>query len=432
MIEILKEPLFISLLLSFGAFIFILTLLNIRVCIFLLIFAVALSPKINIGGIPLRVEDFFMMLLIFSWFARLAIKRENFPSTSLNWSIIVYLLACFFSTAYGYYNGTVNLFSSDYSMSAFFHFFKKIQVFVMAYILVSDINTKKDVIRTLKYILVSAFMLALYGVKQGLTEYRISGPVGEGSNTFGMYFVFLTIICIGLFFYKKPPYNKFFLLLSILLFLFVIMGSLSRVSYVSLGLLILFLGLFKEKKLLLAFLLILIVLFSFFPSKIIERVLTVKTLVEPSTTERYSSWDLRKLAWRDLPPIVFEKSPLFGFGLASASLSYAESQYITDLYFTGIFGVLAFIWLCIRIIKLALFVKKSDDPFIKNFAAYFLAAFTAFLFAGISGPVFTAIRTANLLWLFIGLLAGIQNLMLENKLGNEEPKEDTPVSIRHT
>jgi hypothetical protein len=419
MINIFKDPLFIGLFISFGAFIFVLTLVNIRVCIILLFFAVALSPKFNVGGLPLRVEDFFMIILCFSWIARLAIKRENFPSTGLNFPIVVYLLTCFISTGYGYYSGTTELFTSDSSMSAAFHFFKKIQMFLMAYIIVASVNTKEDLIRFIKYILLASTILALLGLKQGLTEYRIVGPMGEGSNTMGMYFVFITIIAIGMILSKSVSYNKLYLSLSILIYLYVVLRTLSRVSYVTFFVTILFLGIFKERRLLLFAILLVVLVLTISPSGTLERITTLKGVFDSG--EYFSSWEARKWAWRTIPPIVMNGSPLFGFGLASAPLCYAESEYVTVFYFTGVLGILAFIWIYVRIFKMALFLSRSDDELIKTVAVYFIGALVAFIIGGISGPVFTAIRTTNILWIFVGLIAGARNLLMENKLNNGNP-----------
>jgi len=421
MVQILKDPALIGLLLSFGAFIFVLTLVNIKACIVLLFFAVALSPKISMGGLPLRVEDFFMVILCFSWLARLAIKKESLPTTALDGPILVYMLICLISTMYGYIAGTANLLSADSSMSAVFHFLKKAQVFIMAYIIVANVNSKKELIQYIKYILLASTVLAVSGLRQGLTEYRISGPIGESANTIGMYFVFITIIVIGLFLSRRSYFNKVFLGGAIVLFLYVILRSLSRVSYATFIAVILTLGIFKDRRLLLFFVLLVVLVFALSPEQTLERVYTLKGVFTSGKGEYFHSWEARKWSWLNIPPIVLAESPLLGFGLASAPLCYAESGYVTDFYFTGILGMLSFFWLHITIFKFPCALKKSSDPVVRDAAIYFMGGFFTLLLGAISGPTFTAIRTTNIFWIFVGLMAGAYKLMMENKLDSDDP-----------
>jgi len=275
----------------------------------------------------------------------------------------------------------------------------------------------------IKYILLASTILAVSGLKQGMTEYRISGPIGESANTIGMYFVFITIIVIGLFLSQRSYFNKVFLGGAIMLFLYVILRSLSRVSYVTFIAVILTLGIFKDRRLLLFFVLLVVLVFALSPEQTLERVYTLKGVFTSGNGEYFHSWEARKWSWQNIPPLVFAESPLLGFGLASVPLCYAESGYVTDFYFTGILGMLSFFWLYITIFKFPSALKKSSDPAIRDVAIYFMGGFFTLLLGAISGPTFTAIRTANIFWIFVGLMAGAYKLMMENKLDTDAPGE---------
>jgi len=312
-------------------------------------------------------------------------------------------------------------------MSAAFHFLKKVQVFVMAYIIVANIDRKKDLIQCLRYILLASTILAILGVRQGLSEYRISGPIGEGANTLGMYFVFMSTIAIGLFLSKPVYFNRVLLGIAIALYLYVIVGSLSRVSYLTFIFVMLALGIFKDKRLLLFCLLLLVLVVAFSPRTALERFYTLKGVF--ASGEYFHSWEARKWAWRTIPPAVLSESPFLGFGLASVPLCYAESGYMTDLYFTGLIGMLVFFWLYIKIFQIAFFVGRAKDGLISSIAVYFIGGFCTFLLGAISGPTFTAIRTTNLFWIFVGLLAGAQKLIIENKLDDDKSTQPSEIRI---
>ena len=68
-----------------------------------------LSPEISVGetagsslsrGVTLRFEDFLMVLIGFSWFAKNAANKELglFLKTPLNKAIFFYVLTCILST----------------------------------------------------------------------------------------------------------------------------------------------------------------------------------------------------------------------------------------------------------------------------------------------------------------------------------------------
>jgi hypothetical protein len=79
-----------------------------------------LSPEIIIGqtaesasgrGLTLRFEDFLMIIIGFSWFAKNAVYKELglFLKTPLNKAILFYVLACLISTGFGIMNGRVGV-----------------------------------------------------------------------------------------------------------------------------------------------------------------------------------------------------------------------------------------------------------------------------------------------------------------------------------
>ena len=87
--------------------------------LYLLIFSMLLSPEIIVGnigqkanldrGFTLRLEDFLLVFIGLSWFARNAIDKTTglFRKTPLNQPIAAYILACFLATLWGKITGDV-------------------------------------------------------------------------------------------------------------------------------------------------------------------------------------------------------------------------------------------------------------------------------------------------------------------------------------
>ena len=78
-----------------------------------------LSPEIIIGetqgaslgrGVTLRFEDFLLVVIGFSWFAKNAVDKELglFLKTPLNKAILFYTVACILATGFGIIAGRVN------------------------------------------------------------------------------------------------------------------------------------------------------------------------------------------------------------------------------------------------------------------------------------------------------------------------------------
>jgi len=92
--------------------IFVVSFIRIDWGLYILIFSMLLSPEIIAGhtgssslsrGVTLRLEDFLLVLIGVSWFARNAVMKELglFLKTPLNKPILFYMLTCVLSTGLG-------------------------------------------------------------------------------------------------------------------------------------------------------------------------------------------------------------------------------------------------------------------------------------------------------------------------------------------
>ena len=96
-----------------------LTFLNTEVGLYILIFSMLLSPEIGIGqlgegatagrGVTLRLDDFLLVIIGFSWFAKSAVRKDLglFLKTELNRPIFLYMIACLVPTGIGILAGRV-------------------------------------------------------------------------------------------------------------------------------------------------------------------------------------------------------------------------------------------------------------------------------------------------------------------------------------
>ena len=134
-------------------------LLLIFVCVFvwpevglyLVIFSMLLSPEIITGdiggratlgrGLTLRLEDFLLISIGLSWFARTAVDKTKglFRKTPLNQPIAVYILVCFLATLWGKLTGHVQ------GKAGFFFVLKYFEYMIVFFMVVNYANTGQEI-----------------------------------------------------------------------------------------------------------------------------------------------------------------------------------------------------------------------------------------------------------------------------------------------
>ncbi|MFB6346082.1 MAG: hypothetical protein ABEK50_09955, partial [bacterium] len=70
-----------------GAMVLGLCAVNLLQAVGLLVFAVALSPEIQMLGIPIRIEDLVIPVILFFWLIRLGVKQIKLKPTNMKFPI---------------------------------------------------------------------------------------------------------------------------------------------------------------------------------------------------------------------------------------------------------------------------------------------------------------------------------------------------------
>ncbi|MEE9609697.1 MAG: hypothetical protein V3W19_00515, partial [Desulfatiglandales bacterium] len=92
-----------------GMVIFITCFASTEIALYILIFSMLLSPEFIVGttegasmgrGVTLRLDDFLLVIIGFSWLAKMSINKELglFLKTPLNRPIAFYIVVCLVST----------------------------------------------------------------------------------------------------------------------------------------------------------------------------------------------------------------------------------------------------------------------------------------------------------------------------------------------
>jgi len=412
------------------AVIFIVSFLSAEAALYILIFSMLLGPEIIVGklggeamlgrGVTLRLDDFLLVIIGFSWFIRSAIHKELglFLRTPLNVPILLYALSYVISTSWAIMAGRVKF------LPSFLFVLKYVEYFIVYFMVVNHIHTMKQAKKFVFCALLTCFLVSLYGICQIPLGERVSAPfegkVGE-PNTFGGYLVFMLAITSGLFLNEKPGVYKWMLGIVILTSFAPFLYTLSRTSYLAFFPMYLSLLIFNEKRrLLLMVLCVAVVLGPFIlPSAVKRRVLYTFTeqphhsqveiggvRLDTSTSERLRAWTS---SFKD-----FLKRPLLGYGVTG--YGFVDAQFPRILVESGLIGLMAFLNLLYHIFRLTHHrLKESMDSYSKGLIVGYLSGFIALIFHSIGANTFIIVRTMEPFWLLAGIMVVLPHLRAEKE-----------------
>jgi O-antigen ligase len=400
-----------------------------------------LSPEINIGetaggslerGVTLRFEDFLLIVIGLSWFAKNAVNKELglFLKTPLNKPIFFYILACMVSTGVGIIAGGVS------AKTGSLFILKYIEYFIVFFMIVNHLEDTDQIKRFVFCLLLTCFITSIIGILQIPGGERVSAPFeGEGGepNTFGGYLLFIGAIATGLLIKTENSKLKNILLLLILVMIPPFLFTQSRSSYLGLIPVCFVLGLLTKSRVVVLGLLTIAFLLSplFLPSQVKNRI--IFTFTQPEATGQVLLGGVRldtstsaRLASLEDILTDWPKHPIIGYGITG--YKFADAQYPRVLIETGILGLITFLYLLYSILRLAIRnMKEVKTPYFKGLTIGFLAGFIGLLFHAIGANTFIIVRIMEPFWFLAGIIVVLPTLEHQNE---EQLQEERPVVRR--
>jgi len=416
--------------------IFVVSFIRIDWGLYILIFSMLLSPEIIAGdtsytslgrGVTLRLEDFLLVLIGVSWFARNAVMKELglFLKTPLNKPIFFYMLACVLSTGFGFMAGRLEL------KTSLLYVLKYFEYFIVFFMLVNHVRNGVQLKRFVFCLFLTAFIVSVVGIFQIPSGDRVSapfeGPVGE-PNTFGGYLLFVGMVAAGMAAKIRERKARHLLLMLVACMLLPFFFTQSRSSYLAFVPALLVLGFMTERRLIIVGLLSVGLLLSplFLPAIVKNRILytfnqpeepgqiTIGDLrLDTSTSARLQSW---QEALRD-----FSKHPFLGYGVTG--YAFVDAQIPRVLTETGLLGLSAFIYLLYSVFKLTLRrLRQTDDPYYKGLIMGFTAGFVGLVVHSIGVNTFILVRIMEPFWFFVGIIAVLPTIETAQPAALQKPQ----------
>ena len=414
----------------FGFLIVLVAFTSVPASLFLLIFSMLLSPEITIGRVEgrgvgvrdlaFRLDDLLLVIIGFGWLVKTIIYRDLalVRETPINRPIVYYMLVCVLATLIGVIAGRVR------PLTGFFFILKYFEYFFVFFMVVNHVSSKRQLVSLVTALLAVCFLISLYAIAQIPGGQRASAPFeGESGepNTLGGYLVFIMAIVMGLFLHLKSGPIRVVLALLTGFISLALMATLSRSSYLAVAVLILAVAATQWRRpVVLACILLLAITLPFVaPDNVKHRVsetffgrqyggeIKVGGVgLDLSTTERLRSWQYVLKDWL--------QNPVLGRGVTG--YAWADAQYVKILGETGLAGLVAFIFLIVRLWRRARETFLAEqDPFCKGLAHGLLLGMVAMLVHGIGANTFIIIRIMEPFWLCAGLVMILPRLTSEQK-----------------
>ncbi|MGD8706108.1 MAG: O-antigen ligase family protein [Syntrophobacterales bacterium] len=427
----------LTLLSAIHSFVLIILLL-IFVCVFvwpeaglyLVIFSMLLSPEIIAGevgniastgrGFTLRLEDFLLVFIGLSWFARTALDKTTglFKKTPLNQPIAAYILACFLATLWGKINGDVE------GIAGFFFVLKYFEYIIVFFMVVNYVNTADQAKRLLFCLFLTCFIVSIYGLIQIPGGGRVSAPfegeIGE-PNTFGGYLLFMGILAAALLDHLKDMRVRLGLTLLLVVLLISLLYTQSRASYLAVVPAYMVFSLFSRRRFYLIAGLIIALALSPLIIPPVAKKRMMETFTQPpragqiqvgkwrldtSASARISDYKKALSDWR--------KRPILGHGVTG--YSFMDAQYPRILAESGIVGLLSFFWLLYALFRVGISCwQEAHNDLNRGLAVGLIAGLTGLLVHAIGANTFIIVRIMEPFWFLAGIVIALSAIDEESR-----------------
>lgn len=399
---------------------FVIAFIRTELGLYMLIFSMLLSPEFSVGGavtgeaaqrggVTIRLDDFLLLVIGLSWFAKTAVHKELglFLKTPLNKPIFFYLIICLISTGLGIIGGRVN------AKVGFFYVLKYFEYFIVYFMVVNHIETKEQVNRFLICLFITCFLVAIYGILQIPLGGRVTAPFeGEAGepNTFGGYLLFVGALAVSLFPKAEDTRAKFFIGILIFTIIPPLLFTYSRSTYFAMIPVGLYLSLRSARPAILIgiFLAILVASPFLLPKSVIDRLKYTVSQAEragqiqvgqirldTSLSSRLSSWQKASIG------II--QQPVLGHGVTG--FGFVDAQYFRVLVEVGFVGLLIFLYLLFSIFKMAIQTSRQlITPYYKGLVTGFMAGYIGILFHAIGANTFIIVRIMEPFWLMAAIV----------------------------
>lgn len=365
--------------------------------------------------------DIIFLMIFLGWLLRINRYTNNkyfFKPNEINFPIFLIVII----TTFGVIYATLSLGLPFDSSNDLLIQWKEYMLLPFLFFLTANIiNKRKDII-----ILIFLLTLGIIGVDiyfynnlKWMNIWHFSYKVRDsfsglfvhlGANHFGAFFAHFGFILLGIAMFLKSKVLKICLLIVIALNTYCLMYTFSRGAYLALLGGLIFLGIVRNRLLLIFLFLFLIFWRSIVPISVIERIDMTKgedDQLEESAADRIMLWNHAL----DL----FYSSPIIGHGFNTFECNGyrdAHNCYLLMLAELGLIGFFSFIYMCYCAFMVGWkLYKESKDNIFKGLGLGFSTCMIAVMITNFFGNRWRYLVLGAYLWIFLGLVVSALHIV---------------------
>lgn len=367
--------------------------------------------KLKVFPLGKDLNDLIIISIVIGWVIRRGQSKPGSQETGLNLPIVLLSIVSLIGLFNGSFSFSIPLnFSNPYLMD-----WKNYMLFPVIWLLTANNIKDKKTMISLIILMIIGILGADYYFRSNLkwmniwhfsekARNQMTGLfVYLGANHYGAFFAHFVFILIGFFLFEKKKIKKLILLGVISLTIYCIIYTFSRGAYIALLAGLFFIGLAKERKVIILLIIFLIFWRAFVPVSVAERIDMTKNEegeLEESAAKRIDLWNI---AWQ-----MFQESPVIGKGF-NTFRTYTEwdthNFYMKMLAELGILGLITFLYLCLfAFISGWKLYRESKDNFFKGMGLGFSACVISVMITNAFGDRWSYLPLGAYFWVFFGLV----------------------------
>lgn len=295
------------------------------------------------------------------------------------------------------------------------------------FVMINSIDNKKDFNILIVLLVLSATIVAMYGLYQFATggvemeakwvdkttnpdvQARAYSVFGN-PNIFAEYLIMIIPISVSLFWFSKKLHKKALFLVTSMVLALALLLSMSRGGWIGFAFSALVFILLVEKKLLLLAIPVGLGGLFFLPDSILNRILSIVNFADSSNDYRIRMWKITLELIKDnwLVGVGFGHLPFkaaFGKYTRTMTTYHAHNTYLETLAEMGIVGFIVFIFFLFVLFKYSIKkLVKENDKYIKIISSGILAGLAAVLVHGLVENILYIARIITTFWILVGLI----------------------------
>lgn len=230
-----------------------------------------------------------------------------------------------------------------------------------------------------------------------------------GANYYGAFFAHFVFIPLGIFLFDKSVIRRIILLCIIWLTVYCLAFTYSRGAYLALLGGMIFVGIVKEKRILLLFIIFLFIWRALVPISVRERIEMTQNEqgdLEESAAMRFGYWET---AWK-----MFSESPIIGKGFNAFQTTTSRdthNQFMKMLSDLGIIGLLAFLYLLYSAFMTGWRLYKETNYWLfKGLGLGFAVSVISLAITNSFGDRWSYLSLGSYFWIFLAIVARARTL----------------------